>query len=320
MRWARTRRRAPSPFVGSLVLLVGSSLALLAAWAGVAVAHQYWLNVSDHAPRPGERVEVGALSGTGFRGETRPWSKDRCVEFSWVTYRRFALTPFAADGETRWAQQAFMDTAGGWVQYQSNFASIELPAEEFDAYLKEEGLDGPLAARAKLDTLRTGRERYRRCCKAWLDGRDERRATKPLGQPLELVPRGRPGAAPELRVRVLWQGRPLAGVLVKAWCQPLQPDGSTRAVLERDSVAVSQVARSDANGDVRLDVHARGEWLVSAVHMVAAAETKPAPGTPAADWESTWASLTFARPVRSTPALSAPGASSPAARGTAARP
>jgi hypothetical protein len=216
------------------------------------------------------------------------------VEFAWQANRRLALAASAAEGETRWARQAFMDTAGGWVQYQSTFASIELPADEFDAYLAEEGLDKPLAARTALDPRPPGRERYRRCCKAWLDGRDERRAMRPLGQPLELVPRTRPGAAPELRVRVFWQGRPLAGVLVKT-CQPLAADGSTRPVLERDSVAVAQAVRSDANGDVRLDVGAPGEWLVSAVHMLPASQTQHAPGTPDADWESTWASLTFAR-------------------------
>jgi len=268
---------------------------LLAVTSGRALAHQFWLNVSDHAPKPGEQVAVGALSGTGFQGEARPWSTGRCVEFAWHTDRRFALAPFAQDGEARWASQAFTDTLGGWVQYQSTFASIELPADEFDAYLAEEGLDKPLAAGTALDPRPPSRERYRRCCKAWLDGRDERRAMRPLGQPLELVPRTRPGAAPELRVRVLWQGRPLAGVLVKTWRQPLAADGSTRPVLERDSVAVAQAVRSDASGDVRLDVSTPGEWLVSAVHMLPASQTKPAPGTPDADWESTWASLTFAR-------------------------
>ena len=284
----RSRRAALSAPLG---------LILLATCAGSAIAHQFWLNVSDLAPRPGEPVVVGALSGTGFRGEARPWSNDRCVEFAWDTGRRMALAPLARDGETRWATRALADTAGGWVQYQSTFASIELPADEFDAYLTEEGLDRALEAHRRLDPRPPGRERYRRCCKAWLDGHDERRATRPLGQPLELVPRSRPGATSELRVRVLWQGRPAAGVLVKTWRQPFAEDGGTRPVLERDSVAVVQTERSDAAGDVRLDVNTPGEWLVSAVYMVPASQTKPTAGTPAADWESTWASLTFARPA-----------------------
>ena len=56
-----------------------------------------------------------------------------------------------------------------------------------------------------------------------------------------------------------------------------------------------------------LDVHAAGEWLVSTVHMLpVAAGTKTAPGTPAADWESTWASLTFARAASDTTRRAAP--------------
>jgi hypothetical protein len=102
--------------------------------------------------------------------------------------------------ETRWAQQAFVDTAGGWVQYRSNFASIELPRPSFDAYLRDEGpRAGRSEARSRLDPRPPGRERYRRCCKAWLDGRDERRATRPLGQPARagatLAPAGRARAA-----------------------------------------------------------------------------------------------------------------------------
>ena len=270
-------------------------LLLLAACAGAATAHPFWLNVSDHLPKQGETVTVGACSGTGFRGEAKPRASDRCVDFSRYTYRRFALTPIGQEGETVWAQQAYMDTAGGWVQYRSTFASIELPADEFDQYLTDEGLDAPLAVRSRIEPRPPGRERYRRCCKAWLEGLDERRATRPLGHTLELVPRSRPGASPELRVRVLWRGRPLAGVLVKTWCQPLTPDGRTRPVVERDSVAVTQQTRSDATGEVRLDVRSAGEWLVSAVHMEPAPQVKAMSGVPEADWESTWASLTFAR-------------------------
>jgi len=284
-------------------------LALLSAVlvAGAAHAHQYWLTVSDHAPQPGETVVIGACSGTGFRGEARPWAADRCVDFSYTTFRRFALTPYTGEGDIVWGEQAAMDTLGTWVQYQSNFASIELPAAEFDDYLAQEGLDGPRAARGQLAQPTAGRERYRRCCKAWLRGFDTRRAIQPLGQPLELVPRSLPGAGPTLRVRVLWRGAPLANALVKTWCQPFGADGAMRPATERDSVAVAEAVRSDARGEVSLDVHAAGEWLVSTVRMIPVVDAaKTAPGTPAADWESTWASLTFARLASDTTRRSTP--------------
>jgi uncharacterized protein DUF4198 len=208
-----------------------------------------------------------------------------------------------------WTRFAPGDDGGAMVAFQSGYLPIELPAEQFKSYLKAEGLDGPLAARSGVTT--PGRERYRRCAKAWLAGSDEARATAAAGLPLELVPAGVPGAEPTLRLRVLWNGRALSGVLVKAWRTSLAPDATPRPVFERDSVVVAWSGRSDAAGEVTIPVRDAGEWLVSAVHM------ERCPDRAVADWESTWASLSFARPAS---ALSDRAASSPAARGTAARP
>ena len=76
-------------------------------------------------------------------------------------------------------------------------------------------------------------------------------------------------------------------MLVKAWRTDLAIDGAPRAVFERDSVSVAWQARSDAAGAVTIPVREAGEWLVSAVHM------EPCREREIADWESTWASLTF---------------------------
>ena len=251
-------------------------------------AHQYWLSPSDYSPAPSELVDVHAFSGTGFRGEAKRWSPDRCVEFSTTTYRSFSLSTLVREDSLVWARNAFPDRGGTWLQYQSNHASIELPGAEFDAYLEEEGLTGPLDERRRAPREGTVRERYRRCAKVWFAGRDARRAAKALGQPLELVPLSLPGESPVLRVRVLWLGRPLAGATVQTWRQPWGAGGGTRALAERDSVGAAQHERTDARGEVRLDVADSGEWLVSTVHMVRSTDR-------AADWESTWASLTFGR-------------------------
>ncbi len=262
---------------------------LLLLFAAPGTAHQYWLSPSQYSPAQKELVDVGACSGTGFRGEAKPWAPERCVSFSFFTYRPFSLAEMAPSGSTMWARQTFADGGGTWLQYQSNHAFVELPADEFDAYLSEEGLSGPLTERQRSPHPGVVRERYRRCAKAWFRGADARRASRPLGQPLELVPLSRPGESATLRVRVLWQGRPLSGAIVKTWRQPLAADGHTRALADRDSVAQVEQARSDARGEVRLGVVEPGEWLVSTVHMV------PSPDPTLADWESTWASLTFAR-------------------------
>ncbi len=51
-------------------------------------------------------------------------------------------------------------------------------------------------------------------------------------------------------------------------------------------------ARTDVHGRVRLPLGGAGVWMVKAVHMI------PAPPGSGADWESFWASLTFALPAR----------------------
>jgi uncharacterized GH25 family protein len=176
------------------------------------------------------------------------------------------------------------------LAFESDFSPISLPGPEFDRYLDTEGLDGPREARRKPGAPDPVRERYRRCAKAWLAGSAATRATEPIGMPLEIVPLAAPGAAASLRVRVLWQGRPLAGALVRGWRAPIAADGALTDPEGRDSIVVSWQARTDARGEAVAQVGAAGEWLLSAVHMIPC--TEPA----VADWESSWASLTFERP------------------------
>lgn len=252
-------------------------------------AHEYWLSASSYSPAAGTPVELGAVAGTGFRGERKPWAPQRVERFIARAAREFDLSRLGSLGDLVWARFAPSDAGGTLVAYESNFASIELPAPEFDAYLLNEGLEGPLAARrASRDRLPV-RERYRRCAKAWLSGNDAARAVRPVGMPLEIVPATVPGAAPELRVRVLWQGRPLAGALVKAWRSPFTAAGAAADPAARDSVGVAWQQRTDARGEARVPLAAAGEWLVATVHMVPSRDRK------AADWESSWASLTFER-------------------------
>ena len=275
-------------------------------------AHEFWIAPSRYDAVQGTTIDLGTAAGTGFRGEKKPWSPDHAVRFVLRTAKPIDLARAATPGEMTWTRFAPADGGGALVAFESDFLPIQLPATAFDDYLRAEGLDGPLAARN--GSAVPGRERYRRCAKGWLAGSAAARATGVVGLPLELVPETVPGFAPSLRLHVLWNGRPLAGALVKAWHTALDPSGAPRAVFQRDSVTVAWQGRSDAAGAVTIPVRDSGEWLVSAVHM------EPCPEREIADWQSTWASLTFARVGTAFPALSGPASSSPAARGSAARP
>lgn len=261
-----------------------------------ARAHEYWLSPSVHSPAPGQSVEIGALAGTGFRGEPKPWSPARAVRFVARTAKALDLRTLGRPGDLVWARLVPSDPGGTLVAYESNFASIELPASEFDAYLRLEGLDGPLAARAAGGDRLPVRERYRRCAKTWLAGEDAARASRPVGMPLEIVPLDPPGAGAELRLRLLWQGRPLAGALLKAWRSPFTAAGVAADPASRDSCGVAWQQRTDARGEARVPLAADGEWMVAGVQMVASGDRR------VADWESSWASLTFERRAASRPA------------------
>src|SRR6185503_16481875 len=133
-------------------------------------------------------------------------------------------------------------------------ADIELPAAEFDRYLETEGLKGPRDTRAKLGIgAGPGRERYARCPKAWIAGvtpgaAATARAMRAVGLPIEIVPLADPTTSATLPVRVLFRGKPLAGVLVRAWTTPLAA-GAALAPTDgamRDSVGFTSHAITDA--------------------------------------------------------------------------
>jgi len=265
--------------------------ALLAFLTSPACAHQFWLAPSQYLAGSGKTVEVRAFAGTGFRGESKPWDPPHGVRFVARAARTLDLTPATTPGRFAWARFAPSDQGGAMLAFESGFTPLELPAAQFDAYLEDEGLDGPLAARRRAGAAAPGRERYRRAAKTWLAGTAADRALTPVGLPLEIVPLSIPGTREVLRVRVLWSGQPLPGALVKAWRAPLGAGGAIRDAAARDSIGVAWQARTDPRGEVAVPVAQPGEWLLSVVRMLPSAVRSEA------DWESTWSSLTFERPA-----------------------
>lgn len=258
--------------------------------AAPAAAHEYWLRPSRFAGSPGDTVNVEAWVGTGFRGERRPWAAPRALRLDARDTSIRDLKPGAVNGETRWAALTLRDAGGLAIAYQGDFAFIEMPGREFEAYLALEGLDAPRRARAAAGRSGDpGRERYARCARTWIAGTDPARITASAGLTLEVVPERDPAAGGALPVRVLLRGQPLAGTLVRAWCFPFGSGGRAGDPAVRDSVGPVFSARTDANGRAVVPVQRAGEWLIGTVHM------EPSTAPREADWQSWWGSLTFAR-------------------------
>ena len=260
---------------------IGAALGLLIA--ARATAHDFWIEPASFSPLPGQPVAVRLLVGQHFSGDAvaRPPA---------AGMHRFVLVDagsnagFTVPGRTG-ADPAGMLRLAGSGSYVIGFHgkpnSIELAADKFNAYLQDEGLESVLEARAAGDQLnQPGREIYSRCAKSLLlagpaQG-ESPLADRVLGMPLELVAERQPRLLREgeaLPVRLLHEGRPLAGALVVA--------------VHRDDPDHRLVRRSGADGRVYLPLPRDGQWLVKAVHM------RPAPIGSGADWESLWASLSF---------------------------
>lgn len=258
-------------------------LLLLGLLAGPALrAHDFWIEPSSFQPAPGQRVAVRLRVGEHFQGDPVPRDPARIERFA-------AIGP---SGEAEVAGLPWEDPAGfaafsapglAWIVYDSRPAAVELDGPRFEKYLGEEGLERVSAMRAERgQSAAAGREVYSRCAKSLVavgQGGDAGH-DRVLGLVLELVPEANPAAlrpGAELPVRLLYEGRPLSGALV--------------AAIPRGAPEARVAARSDAQGRVRLRLDRGGDWLVKAVHMVAA------PKETGADWESFWASLTFRMPV-----------------------
>ncbi len=166
------------------------------------------------------------------------------------------------------------------IGYRSTGSYIELPADKFEDYLRQYGLDAVVEQRAKRgEQTKPGHERFYRYAKALLSGAQTSAvATQPLGFDFEIIPDADPTltSAP-LRGHILYNGKPLAGVLVEAFW--------------RDDPRVRVAQRSDVQGAFTFALPRPGVWLIKSVHMVRAGFFSDA------DWYSLWASLTFDMPA-----------------------
>jgi uncharacterized GH25 family protein len=241
-------------------------------------AHDVWIEPSSFAPGPDQTVGLRLRVGQDLQGEPLALVDGMVRQF--VVHDATASRPVVIRQRAETAALMRVTTPGlQVVGYYSNPSFIELPAEKFNAYLADEGLDAILSRRAQLNqSSANGREMFSRCAKTLLrsgsasDSQHDQR----LGFPLELVAERNPytiAAGQALPVRLTYQDRPLAGALVVA--------------VNSLDAAQKQSARTDSNGRVQFWLHPGGMWLIKAVHMV------PAPAGAAADWASHWASLTF---------------------------
>ena len=157
---------------------------------------------------------------------------------------------------------------------------VKETAESFRKYLVAEGAEDALARfersgqLPKADLVR----RYAKYGKTVVEvGEGPRAFERAAGHPLEFMPIADPATAGELQVRLMFQGKPLAGARVHA------------GAAQRNGKPVKDLTLTTSNDGVISVPAGAGLWNVRTIHVV------PAAAGADAQWDVHWATFVFSR-------------------------
>jgi uncharacterized GH25 family protein len=264
-----------------------ATLTLQGCYCNQAVAHDFWIQPGEYWLAPQTTTPMTLLVGHGPFRQRSPIPRNRITRFSAVTPAgnlvdfRGTLHP----GDTTADAEIPFPSPGGYVLVleTDNRAESHLPAVRFNDYLRVEGLTPALERRARTGRMDVdGSENYSRCAKALVQigpfsAASSSQVTKPLGLPLEIIPEQSPYAEPRpgsLPIRVLYQGQPLPGALVKL------------TNLEHDD-APFEMHLTDRSGRTTFVMPKVGTWLLNVIW------TSPLPASRDTDFETVFSSLSF---------------------------
>ena len=257
---------------------------LLATLGGRLAAHDYWFEPAPLWPIATETVSLQLRVGMGLQpGEEREFqlARARRLVLAHGAGRR-DLRPEMTEGAKPFASLRLEGEGTQLIALERDPSTIELAADKFTDYLREEGLEAIVAERARRgESAQVGRERYARFLKCYLRVGDSAEPALPVAD-LRL------DLAPDLRTDRAMQAGDDLRVTVRLDGAPLKHAAVFSAVRLADGTIRPERGETDDQGVVRVRLTAAGFWLVRLVHM----QRAPA-GDPAADWESFWAACTF---------------------------
>jgi len=248
--------------------------------SALANAHEFWLQPQKYVYKPGEEMKIDFMVGEGFTGEYWDLNRHKAekVELFYGTDQKNVTNEVKLARGNNLSIK--LEEEGTYlIAMQSNAAYLELEADAFNDYLKEDGLDDILSERKKRDQLKKpSREYYTRFAKLLVQTGDYKDDTfkKRVGLRYEIVPEQNPytlRTGDYLQCKVYYEGKPAPHALVKVWSKI-------------NTTTFLQNIYTENDGSIRFPISTRGEWMVSSVKMI---NTDKA----GADYHSMWASLVF---------------------------
>jgi uncharacterized GH25 family protein len=259
-------------------------------FASSVAAHDFWVQPNEYWLTPEAVTPLTLQVGHGPFRQRSPIRRSRITRFEAVTpdggkielRDHLDLGGDKKDGDLR------LRAPGAYVLVFETDAQAQshLPAIRFNDYLEVEGLTPALEQRERTHRMDAdGSENYSRRAKSLVqvgqpEAGSQAQVTRPIGLSLEIVPEQSPYAEPRpaiLPVRVIYEGRPLAGALIKL------------TNLEHDATPL-EMQRTDRDGRASFIMPKGGTWLLNVIW------TKPLPSSRDTDFETVFSSLSFGFP------------------------
>lgn len=243
-------------------------------------AHEFWLQPLKYFYAVGEKATISFKVGENFIGESWDLKRHRIERLELIHRNQSSnLKDSVKEGEKDNLEVELKESGTHLIVMQSDKAYIELEADKFNEYLKEDGLDNVLDLRTKTKTLnKPSKEFYSRYTKLLLQVGDTKDDTykKVIGLPIEIVPDRNPYSLKKgdlIRFKILWQGKSFFGAKVRVWNR-------------FDNRTTIQNIYTEKDGTMQTHISNPGAWMVSVVQMIPSTKE-------GADWESYWGSMVF---------------------------
>ena len=254
----------------------------------LVLAHEFWLQPQKFHYSIREVARIRFLVGENFTGQNWTGNKDKVSQLFHYTpggdVLDIANKLSANNGDS--LLLPLQEEGTHMVIFNSTNTFINLEAEKFNGYLKEDGLDNAATHRKEnKEETKAGTEYYQRSIKTLLQVsyKTTDACTNPSNLPLDIIPEKNPYAVTvggsesllKVKFRVLFNREPLSNALVKIW---YYTPGKKEVKMD--------TLRTNKRGWVTANRHP-GPYMVSCVHM------EHTPTNKEAEWQSYWGSLSF---------------------------
>ncbi len=258
---------------------------LLAAAAGSATAHEFWISPERYQIEAGDRMVASLRVGDKFRGPTVTYIPETFTRFEiMMGGQTTAVTGRLGDDPA--LDMAVPGTGLAVIVHETSGHNIRyMEWEKFEAFVRRKDF-APVLEQHKARGLRDSdfMEHYRRFAKSLVAVGDGRGMDQVVGMETEFVAEANPytdAMDDGLPMRLFYQSKPRGDAQVEVFEKA--PDGSVEISL----------LRTDGQGRVKVPVKPGHEYLLDAVVMrpLEAEDTVRKPV-----WLSLWAQFTFAVP------------------------